>query len=289
MEGVGSVPAKTGKTGWRWSDDESVCLRGGTVWSIHKGEGADRADLMVVDEGSQLRVPEASIVLGGLRAGTRLADRRRRQAASADHPGDLSRPGARRADPAPFAVRVPEGAGPRPAVHGDAAGELADEPNALHLPGRADLHARIPKRDARDRRPAAVPGQGDRRRRAGRRPGRPGLPAGDRRARRRPDRGREPGRGRPGRASGASGCGGGSSPRLAAGTPTAARATPPSGRTGCSSSARTTSRSRRSAAPWPTARDWHGDPVRRDTSTGSRARNARPSSSATASRTSSRR
>ena len=69
MERVESIPAKTGKTGWRWSDDDSVRLRGGTVWSIRKGEGADRADFVVVDEGSQLRVPEASIVLGNLRPG----------------------------------------------------------------------------------------------------------------------------------------------------------------------------------------------------------------------------
>jgi hypothetical protein len=72
MEAVRTVPPRTGKIGWRWSDDEPVSLRGGTVWSILKGEGVDRADLVVVDEGSQLRVPESSIVLGGLKAGTRL-------------------------------------------------------------------------------------------------------------------------------------------------------------------------------------------------------------------------
>jgi hypothetical protein len=31
----------------------------GTVWAIHKGEGTRGADLVVVDEGSQSRVPEA--------------------------------------------------------------------------------------------------------------------------------------------------------------------------------------------------------------------------------------
>jgi hypothetical protein len=71
MEGVQSLSPRTGKAGWRWSDD-AISLYGGTVWSIRKGEGADRADFVVVDEGSQLRVPESSIVLGGLRAGVRL-------------------------------------------------------------------------------------------------------------------------------------------------------------------------------------------------------------------------
>ncbi|MGP0066623.1 MAG: AAA domain-containing protein [Isosphaeraceae bacterium] len=72
MEGVLDLPAKVGKTGWGWSAKDPVSLYGGTVWSIHKGEGADRADLIVVDEGSQLRVPEAAIVLGRLGTGTRL-------------------------------------------------------------------------------------------------------------------------------------------------------------------------------------------------------------------------
>ncbi len=72
MEKVGRIPARSGRTGWCWNDDEPIQLLGGTVWAIRKGQGADRADLVVVDEGSQLRVPEASIVLGGLRAGARL-------------------------------------------------------------------------------------------------------------------------------------------------------------------------------------------------------------------------
>ncbi len=72
MEGVQGIPSKVGKTGWRWSDSEPVSLYGGTVWKIRKGDGADRADLVVVDEGSQLRVPEASMVLGGLNATARL-------------------------------------------------------------------------------------------------------------------------------------------------------------------------------------------------------------------------
>lgn len=72
MESVRGIPAKNGKAGWRWADDQEVALIGGTVWKIHKGQGTDRADLVVVDEGSQLRVPESSIVLGGLRPATRL-------------------------------------------------------------------------------------------------------------------------------------------------------------------------------------------------------------------------
>jgi DNA replication ATP-dependent helicase Dna2 len=72
MEDVQDLPAKVGKAGWGWSSNDPVSLCGGTVWSIHKGEGAGRADLIVVDEGSQLRVPEAAIVLGRLGAKTRL-------------------------------------------------------------------------------------------------------------------------------------------------------------------------------------------------------------------------
>ncbi len=72
MEGVEAMPARAGKSGWRWQNDEPWSLHGGTVWKIHKGEGADRADLVVVDEASQLRVFESSIVLGGLRPTTRL-------------------------------------------------------------------------------------------------------------------------------------------------------------------------------------------------------------------------
>ena len=72
MADVKDLPAKVGKAGWGWSANHTVSLCGGTVWSIHKGEGAQRADLIVVDEGSQLRVPEAAIVLGRLGAKTRL-------------------------------------------------------------------------------------------------------------------------------------------------------------------------------------------------------------------------
>ncbi len=72
MEDVRDLPSKKGKAGWVWSADDAVGLCGGTVWSIFKGEGGRRADLIVVDEGSQLRVPEAAIVLGRLGAATRL-------------------------------------------------------------------------------------------------------------------------------------------------------------------------------------------------------------------------
>jgi hypothetical protein len=72
MEDVRGVPAKSGKGGWTWPEEAAVGLTGGTVWAIRKGAGAAGADLVVVDEGSQLRVPEASLVLGGIRPGTRL-------------------------------------------------------------------------------------------------------------------------------------------------------------------------------------------------------------------------
>src|SRR5262249_59367630 len=109
--------------------------------------------------GLEARRPGVVVGAGGGGGGGGAADRGRRKAPPADHPGDLSRPGAGRADPPPLAVRVPQGAGSRPPVHRDAAGELADEPDPLHLPGRTDLHARVPERDAPDRLPAPAPGQ----------------------------------------------------------------------------------------------------------------------------------
>src|SRR5262249_54984477 len=60
----------------------------------------------------------------------------------------------------------------------------------------------VTQRDARYRVPAAAPGQVSGRGRAGRRPRRPGLPAGDRRVRWCADGGREPRGGRAGRAGG---------------------------------------------------------------------------------------
>ncbi len=84
------------------------------------------------------------------------ADRGRRQAASADLAGHLSRPPARPTGVARLAVRVPQASGPRGPVHRDPARELADEPHALHLPGRAGLHARLHQRHARGRRAGCV-------------------------------------------------------------------------------------------------------------------------------------
>ncbi len=72
MDDVQDVDAKVGKTGWGWPTGETIGLCGGTAWAIHKGTAALGADLVVVDEGSQLRVPEAAIVLGRLGPAARL-------------------------------------------------------------------------------------------------------------------------------------------------------------------------------------------------------------------------
>ena len=77
MDDVQDVPAKVGKAGWGWPAGEPIGLCGGTVWAIHKGSAAIGADLVVVDEGSQLRVPEAAIVLGRPRPRHAAADCRR--------------------------------------------------------------------------------------------------------------------------------------------------------------------------------------------------------------------
>jgi DNA replication ATP-dependent helicase Dna2 len=58
MEGVQEIsPA----SGWTWAMQHGVCAVGGTVWGIRKGTPAGAADLVVIDEASQVKVPEASI------------------------------------------------------------------------------------------------------------------------------------------------------------------------------------------------------------------------------------
>jgi hypothetical protein len=49
-----------------------LAVLGGTVWGLRKGVSAGRVDMVVIDEGSQLKVPEAAIAVRRLRAGGRL-------------------------------------------------------------------------------------------------------------------------------------------------------------------------------------------------------------------------
>jgi hypothetical protein len=69
MDGVQVIDAQAG---WAWSQLQPASLLGGTVWAIHKGYGPELADLVIIDEGSQLRVPESAIAARRVRPGGRL-------------------------------------------------------------------------------------------------------------------------------------------------------------------------------------------------------------------------
>jgi DNA replication ATP-dependent helicase Dna2 len=60
------------KVGWTWANDHPVCVLGGTVWGIRKGVPSYAADLVVIDEASQVKVPESSIAIRRARAGARV-------------------------------------------------------------------------------------------------------------------------------------------------------------------------------------------------------------------------
>ena len=90
MDGVQVIDAQAG---WAWSQRQPVSLLGGTVWAIHKGYGLGLADLVIIDEGSQMRVPESAIAARRGPVGWTAPDRRRRPPVAADRPGYLSRAG----------------------------------------------------------------------------------------------------------------------------------------------------------------------------------------------------
>ena len=57
--------------GWIWPTTDAAVL-GGTVWAIRKGGADAQADLVVIDEGSQMEVPPSSIPVQRLKQGGRL-------------------------------------------------------------------------------------------------------------------------------------------------------------------------------------------------------------------------
>ena len=71
LEGMDDVEIVYDKLG-RWPWDEAVGVVGGTVWGIRKAMPASVADVLVVDEGSQLTVPESAIAIRRLDPGGRL-------------------------------------------------------------------------------------------------------------------------------------------------------------------------------------------------------------------------
>jgi len=58
--------------GGSYLDSNAFAVLGGTAWAIRKGIPIERAHLLVIDEGSQLKVPEAAIPIRRLRSDGRL-------------------------------------------------------------------------------------------------------------------------------------------------------------------------------------------------------------------------
>jgi DNA replication ATP-dependent helicase/nuclease Dna2 len=68
-----SVEDVTPASGWAWTDGRAQCVLGGTVWGIRKaGVPPGAADLVVIDEASQVKVPESSIAIRRARRDRRL-------------------------------------------------------------------------------------------------------------------------------------------------------------------------------------------------------------------------
>jgi len=60
------------RVGWTWANDHLVCVLGGTVWGIRKAVPPYGADLVVIDEASQVKVQESSIAIRRARARARV-------------------------------------------------------------------------------------------------------------------------------------------------------------------------------------------------------------------------
>jgi superfamily I DNA and/or RNA helicase len=65
MDGVAEI---TDKAAGSWFGTHEIVLLGGTVWGIRKSLAPEGADLVIIDEGSQMRVPEAAIAIRRLTA-----------------------------------------------------------------------------------------------------------------------------------------------------------------------------------------------------------------------------
>jgi DNA replication ATP-dependent helicase Dna2 len=60
LEGVAAVPAKSS---WAWAEETAISVLGSTVWQIPKGVPPQAADVVVIDEGSQMKVTEAALAV----------------------------------------------------------------------------------------------------------------------------------------------------------------------------------------------------------------------------------
>jgi DNA replication ATP-dependent helicase Dna2 len=60
---VAGVEGFSSSASWAGAGESRHCVVGGTVWAIRKEIQVETADLVVIDEGSQLKVPDASIAI----------------------------------------------------------------------------------------------------------------------------------------------------------------------------------------------------------------------------------
>ena len=66
---MGSVEEISDTTAGSWFQDRPVAVAGGTAWAIRKGIEPDSMDLLMLDESSQIKVPESAIPIRRLRPG----------------------------------------------------------------------------------------------------------------------------------------------------------------------------------------------------------------------------
>ncbi len=121
------------------------------------GPSPARADLVVIDEGSQVLVPQSvDRRFAGSQTSGRLViagdDRQLPPIVLGAYP----EPDEGRAAASPLDLRVPSPRRPRGRAHRDAARELAHERDALPLPARADLRPRVRERDTARSRPGRL-------------------------------------------------------------------------------------------------------------------------------------
>jgi hypothetical protein len=95
-EGGGQVAAVDRKSGTTWLLAHARAVLGSTVWGLHTGVKPGSVDVVVVDEGSQVKVPESAIAVRRLAPGGRLAiagdDRQLPPIVHGTYPDDEGRP-----------------------------------------------------------------------------------------------------------------------------------------------------------------------------------------------------
>jgi hypothetical protein len=176
-----------------WAAEHPICVLGSTVWQVHRVPPDHLAfDLMVVDEGSQVKVGEAAIPLLRLAEGGRLViagdDKQLPPIVVGAYPEIAGEPLLHRSILEAIRHRDPDDVLTAP---------LLENWRMCDVPGRVDLPGRLCTSDTADRRTEAA-GSSHCRVGVERRPPRPAVPTGGMRARERADHGGEPYRSRVG-------------------------------------------------------------------------------------------